>query len=81
MGTLLLMWISPRVMSLLNNLLKFSFCSFLLYHCMISIFPSTNSPFYNQSSAMLRAVIIAEKLLFHCYNYNLSPSKILRFTK
>ena len=68
-------------MSLLNNLFKFSFCFSLLYQCMISIFSLTNSAFYNQSSAMLYADIKAEKLLFQCYNYNLSPSKILRFTK
>ena len=47
---------------------------------MISIFPSTNSVIYYQSSSILCADIIAEKLLFHCYNYNSSPSKILQFT-
>ena len=67
-------------MSLLNNFFKFSFCFSLLYQCMISLIPSTNSAIYNQSSVMLCADIIAEKLFCQCYNY-LSPSKIIWFAK
>ena len=67
-------------MSLLNNLFKFLFCFSLLYQCIISLTPLTNSAIYNKSLAMLCADIIAERLLCHCYN-DLFPSKILRFAK